>query len=185
MVNQDNHSGSQDLLTILRGRFEVNMHRHENIQWADVENKLTKLPAKLRSLAEMENSGGEPDVVGTDERSGEYLFVDCSPESPIGRRSVCYDRAALDARKLHKPANSAMDMAESIGIELLTEEQYRHLQSFGRFDTKTSSWIQTPPDIRKLGGALFADFRYGHVFIYHNGADSYYGARGFRGLLRV
>ncbi len=161
------------------------MSRHKGLEWANVQARLEANPEKLWSLDEMEITGGEPDVVGQDKTTGEYIFYDCSAESPKGRRSVCYDRAALESRKEHKPANSAMDMAADIGIEILTEEQYRELQQLGTFDTKTSSWIITPPDIRKLGGALFGDCRYGHVFVYHNGAESYYGARGFRGSLRV
>lgn len=175
----------KELIELLKGRFEKHVSRHEGIEWVKVEANLEANPKKLWSLNEMERTGGEPDVVGYDEKSDEYLFCDCSAESPKGRRSVCYDRKALAARKLHKPENSALDMAESMGIELLTEEQYRELQQLGSFDTKTSSWIITPPDIRKLGGALFCDRRYETVFVYHNGADSYYAARGFRGLLRV
>jgi len=173
------------LLKTLKSRFEKNMSRHKGLEWANVQARLEANPEKLWSLDEMEITGGEPDVVGQDKTTGEYIFYDCSAESPKGRRSVCYDRAALESRKEHKPANSAMDMAADIGIEILTEEQYRELQQLGTFDTKTSSWIITPPDIRKLGGALFGDCRYGHVFVYHNGAESYYGARGFRGSLRV
>ncbi|WP_053363344.1 DUF4256 domain-containing protein [Bacillus sp. FJAT-27251] len=174
-----------ELLTALKTRFEKNMHRHEGLEWAKVQAKLEANPDKLWSLDEMEATGGEPDVVGYDQQMDEYIFYDCSAESPKGRRSVCYDREALEARKKHKPENSAMDMAASMGIDILTEEQYRELQKLGPFDQKTSSWIQTPSDIRKLGGALFCDYRFGHVFVYHNGADSYYGARGFRGSLRV
>jgi hypothetical protein len=174
-----------ELLSILKTRFEKNIHRHEGLEWAKVKAKLEANTEKLWSLIEMERTGGEPDVVGYDEEKDEYLFYDCSPESPKGRRSVCYDRAALDARKKHKPENSAMDMATEMGIEMLTEEQYRELQKLESFDLKTSSWVQTPADVRKLGGALFCDCRYGQVFLYHNGADSYYGARGFRGSLRV
>jgi hypothetical protein len=173
------------LLKTLKSRFEKNMNRHKGLEWANVQARLEANPEKLWSLDEMEITGGEPDVVGQDKTTGEYIFYDCSAESPKGRRSVCYDREALESRKEHKPANSAMDMAADIGIEILTEEQYRELQQLGAFDTKTSSWIITPPAIRKLGGALFGDCRYGHVFIYHNGAESYYGARGFRGSLRV
>jgi len=176
---------SKELLRVLKTRFEKNMARHKGIAWADVEAKLEANPAKLWSLDEMESTEGEPDVIGFDNKTGEYLFVDCSPESPKGRRSVCYDHEALESRKEHKPNHSAVGMAEEMGIELLTEEQYRDLQKLGKFDTKTSSWIVTPPDIRKLKGALFGDWRYGHVFVYHNGAESYYAARGFRGLLRV
>ncbi len=175
----------QELLRTLRARFEKNMNRHKGLEWAKVQAKLEANPEKLWSLHEMERTGGEPDVIGHDKKSGEYIFYDCSAESPKGRRSVCYDRAALEARKEHKPENSAMDMAAAMGIELLTEEQYRELQKLGNFDEKTSSWVKTPSDIRKLGGAIFADYRYGNVFVYHNGAESYYAARGFRGSLRV
>ncbi|SHF72866.1 DUF4256 domain-containing protein [Ornithinibacillus halophilus] len=175
----------EELLQILKERFEKNMHRHESLVWAKVQEKLEANPEKLWSLNQMEETGGEPDVVNFDEDMNEYIFFDCSPESPKGRRSVCYDREALESRKKHKPENSAIDMATDMGIELLTEEQYRELQKLGKFDTKTSSWVQTPSDIRKLGGSLFCDYRFGHVFLYHNGADSYYGARGFRGALRV
>jgi len=161
------------------------MDRHRGLAWADVQAKLIVHPEKPHSLAEMERTGGEPDVVGCDEKTGEYIFMDCSAESPAGRRSVCYDREALESRKEHKPENNAVDMAAAMGIELLTEEEYRALQKLGEFDTKTSSWIATPPEIRKLGGALFCDRRYDTVFLYHNGAQSYYAARGFRGLLRV
>ena len=174
-----------ELLKTLQARFDKNMHRHKGLDWTKVAAKLEAAPGKLRSLHEMESTGGEPDVVGLDKKTGEYLFFDCSPESPKGRTSVCYDREALDSRKEHKPANSAMDMATAMGIEILTEEQYRELQELGEFDTKTSSWVKAPADIRKLGGALFGDRRFGHVFIYHNGAQSYYAARGFRGSLRV
>lgn len=175
----------EELLGELKGRFEKNMNRHKGLDWAKVQAKLEANPAKLRSLNEMETTGGEPDVVGFDKKTGEYLFYDCSVESPKGRRSVCYDREALEARKEHKPKDSAINMAAAMGIELLTEEQYRELQKLGEFDLKTSSWVSTPADIRKLGGALFCDRRYNQVFVYHNGADSYYGARGFRGSLRV
>ena len=175
----------QELLKTLKARFEKNMNRHKGIEWAKVQAKLEANPEKLWSLNEMESTEGEPDVVGHDKKSGEFIFYDCAAESPKGRRSICYDREALNARKEHKPANSAMDMANEMGIEILTEEQYRELQELGKFDTKTSSWIVTPADIRKLGGALFCDRRYEHVFTYHNGADSYYGARAFRGSLRV
>ena len=175
----------EELLKTLQVRFEKNMHRHKGIEWSKVQAKLEAQPASMWSLNEMEETGGEPDVVGFDKKEGEYLFYDCSAETPKGRRSVCYDGDALRSRKEHKPKNSAMDMAADMGIELLSEEQYRELQKLEAFDTKTSSWIQTPSDIRKLGGALFCDRRYGKVFIYHNGADSYYGARGFRGSLRV
>jgi hypothetical protein len=175
----------EELLSVLKVRFEKNMHRHEGIEWASVQGKLDVNPEKLWSLNEMETTGGEPDVVGYDEEKDEYIFYDCSAESPKGRRSVCYDHEALEARKKHKPENSAMNMAADMGIEVLTEEQYRALQKLESFDLKTSSWVQTPTEIRKLGGALFCDCRFGHVFLYHNGADSYYGARGFRGSLRV
>ena len=161
------------------------MNRHEGLEWAQAQAKLEANAAKLWSLHEMERTGGEPDVVGQDKKTGEFIFYDCSPDTPKGRRSLCYDRAALDGRKEHKPRNSVMDMAAAIGIELLTEDQYRELQTLGAFDTKTSSWVQTPPKIRKLGGALFCDRRYDTVFTYHNGAESYYAARGFRGSLRV
>jgi len=175
----------EDLLKTLKARFEKNMNRHEGRKWAEVQVKLEAEPVKLWSLNEMERTGGEPDVIGFDEKTNEYVFIDCSAESPAGRRSLCYDREALEARKENKPADSVLDMATAMGIELLTEADYRGLQKLGIFDAKTSSWIVTPPEIRKLGGALFADFRYDHVFVYHNGAESYYGARGFRGLLRV
>ena len=174
-----------ELLKTLKTRFEKNMNRHKGIEWAKVQVKLEAKPEKLWSLHEMERTGGEPDVVGHDKKTGEYTFYDCSPESPDGRRSFCYDRAALDARKEHKPKNSAMEMASAIGIEILTEEEYRALQKLEEFDTKTSSWVRTPAEIRKLGGAIFCDRRYDHVFVYHNGAESYYAARGFRGSLRV
>ena len=175
----------EELLSALKARFEKNMNRHKGLDWAKVQARLEANPEKLSSLNEMERTGGEPDVVGHDKKTGEYTFYDCSAESPKGRRSVCYDREALDARKEHKPKDNAVDMAAAMGIELLTEEQYRALQQLGEFDTKTSSWVQTPTDIRKLGGALFCDRRYNTVFLYHNGADSYYSARGFRGSLRV
>ena len=175
----------EELLSTLKDRFEKNKTRHKGLKWPEVQEKLEANPEKLWSLYEMENTGGEPDVVGFDKKGDQYIFYDCSAESPKGRRSVCYDREALESRKAHKPGHTAMDMAEEMGIELLTEEQYRELQQLGEFDTKTSSWIQTPAAIRKLGGALFCDRRYDHVFVYHNGADSYYGARGFRGWLRV
>jgi Protein of unknown function (DUF4256) len=171
------------LLNTLKTRFEKNMNRHKGLEWAKVEAKLEA--GKLWSLNEMERTGGEPDVVGYDKKTGEYIFYDCSAESPKGRRSVCYDPEALASRKEHKPANSAVGMATDMGIELLTEEQYRELQQTGNFDLKTSSWIKTPSEIRKLGGALYCDRRYNHVFLYHNGAESYYAVRGFRGLLRV
>jgi hypothetical protein len=175
----------QELLKILKTRFEKNMTRHKGVDWQKVEAKLKSNPGKLWSLNEMEMSGGEPDVVGYDQKSGEFIFYDCSPESPKDRRSLCYDQAALVSRKEHKPANNAMDVAASMGVEILTEGQYRELQKLGKFDTKTSSWIATPPEIRKLGGALFCDRRYDTVFLYHNGAESYYAARGFRASLKV
>src|ERR671927_1468235 len=175
----------QELLAALKTRFEKNMNRRKGLEWSKVQAKLEANPEKLWSLNEMETTGGEPDVVSFDKKTGAYTFYDCSAESPKDRRSVCYDREALDARKEHKPKNSAIDMATAMGIELLTEEQYRELQKQGEFDLKTSSWVKTPPDIRKLGGALFCDRRYDTVFVYHNGAESYYAARGFRGLLRV
>ena len=175
----------EELLRTLKTRFEKNMNRHEGLEWAEVQAKLEANTEKLWSLNEMERTGGEPDVVGHDKGTGEYVFFDCSAESPKGRRSVCYDREGQESRKEHKPANNAMDMAASMGIELLTEDQYRALQKLGDFDLKTSSWVQTPSEIRKLGGALFCDRRYDHVFVYHNGAPSYYAARGFRGSLRV
>lgn len=175
----------EELLSLLKARFEKNMNRHKGLEWSKVQAKLQANAEKLWSLNEMEQTGGEPDVVGHDKKTGEYIFYDCSAESPKGRRSVCYDGAALQSRKEHKPKNSAMDMAAAMGIELLSEAQYRELQKLGEFDTKTSSWVQTPSDIRKLGGALFCDRRYGHVFLSHNGAESYYAARGFRGSLTV
>jgi hypothetical protein len=174
-----------ELLSTLKARFEKNMNRHQGLKWAEVQARLKAHPEQLWSLREMERTGGEPDVVGHDTKTGESVFYDCSAESPAGRRSLCYDREALDSRKENKPKNSAIDMAAAMGIELLTEEQYRELQKLGPFDTKTSSWIQTPAAIRTLGGALFADRRYDHVFVYHNGASSYYAARGFRGALMV
>ena len=175
----------EELLQTLKDRFEKNMNRHNGLEWAKVHAKLEANTEKLWSLNEMEKTGGEPDVVGLDKNTGEYFFYDCSAESPKGRRNVCYDREALESRKEFKPKDSARAMADAMGIELLTEEQYRELQELGNFDSKTSSWVKTPSDIRKLGGALFADRRYDHVFVYHNGAESYYGARGFRGSLRV
>ncbi|WP_257669796.1 DUF4256 domain-containing protein [Parapedobacter tibetensis] len=175
----------EELLSALKTRFEKNMNRHKGIEWANVQAKLEANPEKLWSLDDMEITGGEPDVVGYDKKTGEYIFYDCSAESPKGRRSICYDHEALESRKEHKPKDSAMGMAADMGIELLTEEQYRELQQLGEFDLKTSSWIITPADIRARGGALFCDRRFGHVFVYHNGAESYYGARGFRGALRV
>ncbi|WDF46373.1 DUF4256 domain-containing protein [Chryseobacterium sp. KACC 21268] len=174
-----------ELIKILKTRFEKNMTRHENINWENVQKKLESNPERLWSLSEMERTEGEPDVVGYDKKTDEYLFFDCSAESPKGRRSLCYDRKALDSRKENKPANSAIDLANEIGIEILDEAQYRHLQSLGNFDLKTSSWIKTPEDIRKLGGAVFCDKRYNMVFLYHNGAESYYSARGLRGFLKV
>jgi hypothetical protein len=175
----------EELLTTLKARFEKNMSRHKGVEWAKVQAKLEANSEKLWSLNEMEATGGEPDVVAFNKKTGEYVFYDCSAESPKGRRSLCYDREALNARKEHKPKDSAIDMATAIGIELLSEEQYRELQKLGEFDLKTSSWVQTPSDIRKLGGALFCDRRYNQVFLYHNGADSFYGARGFRASLKV
>jgi hypothetical protein len=175
----------EELLPILKARFEKNKNRHTALEWADVQAKLLNQPEKMWSLLEMERTGGEPDVVGYDKITDEYLFFDCATESPAGRRSTCYDREGLESRKEHRPENSAIDMANDMGIELLTEEQYRELQKLGHFDKKTSSWLKTPEAIRKHGGAIFGDFRYEHVFVYHNGAQSYYGARGFRGVLRV
>ena len=175
----------EQLLSAWKARFEKNMNRHEDLEWAEVKAKLEANPDKLWSLSEMEKTGGEPDVVGHDKKTGEYIFFDCSPETPKSRTNVCYDREALNSRKEHKPENNAVDMAAAMGIELLTEEQYRELQKLGNFDTKTSSWLKAPADIRKLGGALFGDRRYGRVFVYHNGAQSYYSARAFRGSLRV
>lgn len=174
-----------DLLQILHTRFENYMHRHPDIHWVDVQTRLEANPEKMWSLHEMEKTGGEPDVVGYDAETDEFIFYDCSPESPQGRRNVCYDHEALESRKEFKPDNSALDMAEAMGIDILTEEQYRELQKLGKFDTKTSSWLKTPAEIRKLGGAIFGDRRYDHVFVYHNGASSYYASRGFRGVLRV
>ena len=180
---------SEALLKTLKTRFEKNPKRHNGIEWAKIQARLENNNAKLWSLNEMESTGGEPDVVGYDKKTDVFIFYDCSPESPAGRRSICYDREGLESRKEHKPANNAVDMAAAMGIELLTEEQYRELQALQiageNFDTKTSSWLKTPDEIRKLGGAIFADFRYGNVFVYHNGAQSYYGGRAFRGLLRV
>jgi Protein of unknown function (DUF4256) len=175
----------EELLSTLKARFEKNIKRHKGLEWAKVQAKLLANTEKLWSLDEMERTGGEPDVVGQDKKTGEYILYDCAAESPKGRRSICYDRQALESRKEHKPENNAIDMAADMGIELLTEEQYRELQKLGNFDTKTSSWITTPAEIRKLGGAIFADYRYGKVFVYHNGAESYYAARGFRGSLRA
>ncbi len=173
------------LLEILKTRFEKNMHRHKSLNWADIEDRLQQQPEKLWSLNQMEDTGGEPDVVLLDSKSSEIIFYDCAVETPKGRRSLCYDRAALDARKEHKPQNNAVEVAEAIGIELLTEEEYRQLQSVEHFDLKTSSWVKTPEDVRKLGGAIFCDSRYGRVFTYHNGAQSYYATRGFRGRLKI
>jgi hypothetical protein len=175
----------EELLTTLKGRFEKNMNRHQGLEWTKVQAKLEANAEKLWSLNEMERTGGEPDIVGHDKTTGEYAFYDCSPESPKGRTSLCYDREALDSRKEHKPKSSAMDMAAAMGAELLTEKQYQELQKLGAFDTKSSSWLKTPGDIRKLGGAIFGDRRFGRVFVYHNGAESYYSGRGFRGWLRV
>ena len=175
----------EELIGVLKARFEKNMNRHKRLEWAQIQAKLEANAEKLWSLYEMERTGGEPDVVGFDEKTGETLFYDCSAESPKGRRSICYDRKGLESRKEYKPENNAIDMAAAMGIELLTEAQYRELQKLGDFDTKTSSWVKTPAEIRKLGGALFCDRRYDHVFVYHNGAESYYGTRGFRGSLRI
>ncbi|MBI5553837.1 MAG: DUF4256 domain-containing protein [Candidatus Diapherotrites archaeon] len=175
----------EELLTVLKSRFEKNMNRHKGLEWTKIRAKLEAHPEKLWSLNEMERTGGEPDAVGQDKKTGEYVFYDCSPESPNGRRSICYDREALEARKEHPPKDSAMNMATAMGIQLLTEEQYRELQKLGKFDSKTSSWVKTPAGIRKLGGAFYCDRRYDTVFLYHNGADSYYAVRGFRGELRV
>lgn len=182
VLSRDQH---EQLLDVLKDRFENNMHRHTNLTWNEVEAKLVANPAKLWSLNEMERTGGEPDVVDYDQSEDEYIFYDCSVESPKGRRSVCYDREGLESRKKYKPKNNAIDMANDMGIELLTEQEYRALQKIESIDLKTSSWLKTPSDIRDLGGALFGDYRYGHVFVYHNGASSYFGARGFRGSLRV
>ncbi|RQW10680.1 DUF4256 domain-containing protein [Paenibacillus rhizophilus] len=181
-LSPEQHEG---LLKILKARFEKNMNRHQGLEWANVQRKLEAQTDKLWSLYEMERTGGEPDVVGHDNKTDDYIFYDCSAESPKGRRSVCYDREALESRKEHKPQNNAIEMAAAMDIELLTEEQYRELQKLGNFDLKTSSWVKTPASIRKLGGAIFCDRRYDTVFMYHNGAESYYAARGFRGLLRV
>lgn len=174
-----------ELLSELKTRFEKNVGRHKGLEWADVQAKLDAAPEKLWSLSQMDRTGGEPDVVGFDKTTAEYIFYDCSPESPKGRRSLCYDRAAWESRKEHKPENNAIDVAAAMGIKILTEEEYRELQKLGRFDSKTSSWLETPSDIRNLGGAIFGDYRFGRVFIYHNGVESYYGARAFRGSLRV
>lgn len=187
MKNKKQLSAGQreELLGVLQARFEKNMNRHKGLDWAKVQAKLESNAEKLWSLSEMERTGGEPDVIGLDKKTGEYIFCDCSAESPRDRRSLCYDREALNARKENKPKDTAVDMATAIGVELLTEDQYRALQELGKFDLKTSSWVATPAEIRKLGGALFCDRRYDHVFLYHNGADSYYAARGFRGSLRI
>jgi len=183
--NQITPEQKEELLTVLKARFEKNINRHKGIEWNNVRAKLEKNPDKLWSLREMERTGGEPDVIQYDAAEDLYHFYDCSAESPAGRRSLCYDREGLESRKEFKPENNTIDMAADMGIELLSEQQYRTLQEVGKFDAKTSSWIQTPPDVRKLGGSLFADFRYGKVFVYHNGAQSYYAARGFRGVLTV
>ncbi len=175
----------QELLKVLKSRFEKNMNRHKGIEWVKVQSRVGANSKKLWSLGEMEKTGGEPDVVGHDKKTGEYIFYDCSEETPGDRRNICYDSEALKARKEHKPKNNAIDMATAMGIEILTEEQYRELQKLGKFDTKTSSWLKTPSEIRKLGGAIFADRRFNTVFIYHNGAESYYGGRGFRGSLKI
>ena len=175
----------EELFKVLKTRFEKNMHRHKDMEWNDVQSRLEAHPDTLYALDMMEETGGEPDVIGKDKTTGEYIIVDCVAESPKGRRSVCYDHEALEARKQHKPKDSAMNMADSMGIDMLDEEQYRHLQQLEPVDTKTSSWLKTPANIRKLGGAIFGDYRFGTVFIYHNGAESYYGARGFRGMLKV
>lgn len=186
--NQKQHLSTEErdhLLRVLKDRFERNRKRHEGLEWAQVASKLEGNSEKLRSIQEMEKTGGEPDVIGRDAATGEFIFCDCSAESPKGRRSICYDREALDSRKENKPADGALDMAAAMGIEILTEAEYRELQKLGNFDTKTSSWVKTPANIRKLGGAVFCDRRYNTVFLYHNGAESYYGARGFRGSVRV
>src|SRR5690625_4423565 len=183
--NKLSNDERDELMKTLKTRFEKNMHRHTGIEWADVQARLEKNTKKLNTLHKMEKTGGEPDVVDYDHHKDEFIFYDCSAESPKGRRSVCYDRAGLESRKKHKPENNAIDMAKEIGIEILTEEQYRSLQKLDIFDQKSSSWINTPPSIRELGGALFCDYRYGQVFVYHNGASSYYSSRGFRGSLRV
>lgn len=178
-------SATKELLKTLKTRFEKNTARHKGLVWASVQTKLEANPSKLWSLEQLEETGGEPDVVGFDKKTSEFIFMDCAPESPKERRSVCYDRAAWESRKEHKPKNTALDMAAEMGVEILTEEQYRELQKLGPFDQKTSSWLKTPAPIRKLGGAIFGDYRFGTVFVYHNGAESYYGARGFRGILKV
>lgn len=184
-ANKLSPEGTEELLKVLETRFLKNLNRHQEIDWSKVEAKLKANPEKLWSLDEMERTEGEPDVVGYDSKTDEYIFYDCSPESPKGRRSICYDHEALEKRKEHKPKDSAINMAEEMGIQILNESEYKELQKLGKFDTKTSSWIKTPADIRKLGGAVFSDFRYNTVFVYHNGADSYYAARGFRGSLRI
>lgn len=184
-INKVSAEQENDLLETLKQRFEKHMDRHKGLNWSNIEKKLKNNPEKLWSLNVMEKTGGEPDVVGEDKKTGEFIFIDCATESPKGRRSTCYDREGLESRKEHKPKDNAIDMAKNMGIGLLTEDQYRELQKLGNFDMKTSSWLQTPPEIRALGGAIFGDFRYNHVFIYHNGAQSYYAARGFRGALRV
>lgn len=184
-MNTPSNDQQEELLKTLRSRFEKNMSRHPSLEWIKIQEKLIASPKKLWSVSEMERTGGEPDVIGYDKQAGEYVFYDCSEESPKGRRSVCYDRQALDARKTFKPKDTALDMAAAMGVEILTEEQYKELQKLGVFDAKSQSWIKTPPEIRKLGGAIFCDRRYDHVFVYHNGADSYYAARGFRSLLRI
>lgn len=185
MIKKLTRDQQKEFLQTLKVRFEKNKNRHKGIEWAKVQARLEANPVKLWSLNQMEYSGGEPDVISFDKKTGEYTFCDCSSETPKGRRSICYDHEALESRKEHKPANSAVQMTDDMGIELLTEEEYRELQKLGPFDTKTSSWLKTPAAIRKLGGAIFGDFRFGRVFIYHNGAESYYAARGFRGLLKV
>jgi hypothetical protein len=185
MKNKLSSKSGEELLKTLKARFEKNMNRHKGIEWAKVQAKLEANVEKLYSLEKMEQTGGEPDVIGFDKKTGEYIICDCSPESPKDRRSICYDHEALEKRKEHKPADSAINMANDMGIEILTEEQYKELQQLGNFDLKTSSWVKTPAAIRKLGGAIFCDRRYDHVFTYHNGAESYYAARGFRGMLRV
>jgi hypothetical protein len=178
-------NNNEELIKKLEARFENNRERHKNLEWTKVQEKLEGDPEKLRSLSEMERTGGEPDVIGRDNKTGEYIFYDCSEESPKGRTNLCYDRQALESRKEHKPKNDAVDMASDMGVEILSEEQYRELQNLGEFDLKTSSWLKTSEDIRKLGGAIFADRRYGRVFVFHNGAEAYYGSRGFRGMVRV
>ncbi|MPM09436.1 hypothetical protein SDC9_55753 [bioreactor metagenome] len=183
--NTVNPEQRQALLGTLKSRFEKNMRRHASLKWPDVQKKLDSNDAKLWSLNEMEGTGGEPDVTGFDEKTGEFIFTDCSPESPKERRSFCYDREALESRKEFKPKNTVVDMAAEMGIEILDEEQYRELQLLGPFDTKTSSWLKTPPDVRALGGAIYGDFRYGRVFVYHNGAESYYNSRAFRGMIKI